>query len=88
MAANHVLHLHRVGKINFHAYSVSLSDRIHAIIGLLIEPAGIQRKDPKPDPANTVYHVNQDRSLGLKGTGEGMPRMIVFERQCNDLKGS
>ena len=63
---HHILNLQRVRKIHFNADAVARPDRVHAIVSLLIEPAGVESENAKIAAAQPVHHVDQHRLLGLE----------------------
>ena len=82
----HFLDARRGREKNFDLNSVTLSNGIHAIVGLLIQPPSVQGEHSKIGSPHAVHEIDQNRLLGLKGTGEGKPRIKSWQRPRNDLR--
>ena len=62
VVSNHLLHFSGMREINIQLHTITRADRIHAIVGLLMEPAGIQRRDAKVGTEQPVHRFDEHDS--------------------------
>jgi len=55
--ANHILYLDGVRKEDLDFNPIAFPDRVHAVIGLLIEAPCIQREYPKIGSSDAMHHI-------------------------------